>query len=163
MGFATRPGQLWSTTTGKKIGPPQLQQDGTTSAAFSPDGGLLATGTEAGTVRIWRVPSGEAGTPLMPHQSKLRRVLFSPDGSILATLTSSGAVRLWDATTGTPLTASRQLAGGSVSMAFLGMTSEFLAVGGDGVLHRWDCSPADESLEELSRLSDHLSGKLPAR
>lgn len=163
MGFATRPGQLWSTTTGKKIGPPLLQQDGTTSAAFSPDGGLLATGTEAGTVRIWRVPSGEAGTPLMPHQSKLRRVLFSPDGSILATLTSSGAVRLWDATTGTPLTASRQLAGGSVSMAFLGMTSEFLAVGGDGVLHRWDCSPADESLEELSRLSDHLSGKLPAR
>lgn len=163
MAFTTRPAQLWSVRTGKKVGPPLLQQDGTSSAAFSPDAGLLATGSEAGTVRIWRVPSGEPLTPLMRHQNKLRRVLFSPDGSILATLTNTGVVRLWDVTTGTPLTNSQWIPGGMVSIAFLGLTSEFLAVGADGVLHRWDCSPANESLEDLSRLSDHLSGKFPTR
>lgn len=163
MGFTTCAGQLWSTVTGQKVGPPLLQQDGTISVAFSPDGSLVATGTEAGTVRIWTVPSGEPRTPLMAHENKVRKVLFSPDGTLLATQTRSGAIRLWDVATGKPLMASRTVPGGVVSIAFLSQTPEFMVVDGSGVLHLWNYSPTPESTDELSRLSDHLNGGLPMR
>lgn len=161
MGFTTRPGQLWSTSTGRKVGPPLLQQDGTGSVAFSPDGTRLATGTESGSVRIWGVPSGEPRTPPMIHQDKIKRLLFSRDGTVLATQTVAGAVQLWDAATGTPLIPSRLFPGTATSMAFLDATQTFLVLGGDGVLHRWDCVPAVESTDELSRLSDTLNSIPP--
>lgn len=161
MGFTTCPGQLWSASTGQKVGPPLLQQDGTISVAFSPDGRRLATGTEAGTVRIWEVPSGKPRTPIMPHQHKVKRALFSPDGTLLATQTMNGAVRLWDAATGSPLMASRSFAGGMLSIAFQHETSEFLVLDATGVLHRWNCAPTPESIEQLSRWSQDLNGLLP--
>ena len=163
MGFTTRPGQLWSSSSGQKVGPPLLQQDGTCSVAFSPDGTRLATGTESGSVRIWSVPSGEPRTPPMIHQNKVQGLLFSRDGTVLATRTFAGSVQLWDAATGTPLIPSRVLPGTVMSMAFLDATQTFLVVTGDGVLHRWHCVPTPESTEELSRLSDALNGVPPAR
>ncbi len=158
MGFETLPGQLWSISTGQKVGRALLQQDGTSSVAFSPDGKLLAAGTESGSVRISSVPDGKPRTPPMIHQNKIGRLLFSRDGTVLATQTLTGAVQLWDAATGTPLTSSRQFPGPTVSMAFADPGPAFLVLGGDGVLHRWDCVPAPESMEELTRLSDSLNG-----
>ena len=156
--FFSRPAQLWSVSAGQKVGPPLAHQDGTVSCAFSRDGSVVATGGEDGTARIWRVPTGEPLTPMMTHENKVRQVLFSADGTLLATRTQNGAVRLWDAATGSPVMESCKMPGGMVSMTFLNQTAEFLAVGSDGIVHRWDISPARESLEELSRMSDQLNG-----
>ena len=128
-----------------------------------PDGTRLATGTESGSVRIWSVPSGEPRTPPMLHQNKVHRLLFSRDGTVLATQTLAGSVQLWDAATGTPLIPSRTFPGTGISMAFLDATQTFLVVGGDGLLHRWQCLPTPESADELSRLSDALNGVPPKR
>jgi WD40 repeat protein len=67
------------------------------SVAFAP-GGLLASSSEDGTVRLWE-PSG-ATRALWRHGAPVRRVAFSPDGASLASGTNDGKVRLWDVASG---------------------------------------------------------------
>lgn len=156
--FNSRPAHIYSAKTGQMVGTPLAHQDGTTCCAFSPVGSKVATSGEDGTVRIWQVPSGKPLTPQMNHEHKVKQVLFSADGSWLATRTINGAVQLWDANTGTPLMAPVPLQASAGSMVFLIQTSEFLAIGREGIVHRWDLSPVRDSLEELTRLSDQLNG-----
>ena len=66
------------------------------SAAFSPDGGLLATSGNDGTVRIWRPATGERLASLAGLCSCLPRVGFSADGRTLAAAGFDNHVRLWD-------------------------------------------------------------------
>jgi len=72
------------------------------TAAFSPDGSLLAAvdgsfGRFSGLLRLWSVHSGKA-IPLPLPDLDVRAVAFSPDGRLLAT-TYHGAITLWDAAT----------------------------------------------------------------
>ncbi|MCZ7422961.1 NB-ARC domain-containing protein [Verrucosispora sp. WMMA2121] len=73
---------------------------GVTSCAFSPDGGLLATGSDDSTVRIWRVSDGSGTHVLSGHVGGVWACSFHPDGTLLATSSTDRTVRLWDPTTG---------------------------------------------------------------
>jgi hypothetical protein len=65
------------------------------TAAFSPDGQFLATGSEDRTARIWHVPTGDPVGPALLHDQSISQVIFSPNGALLATVTESSA-RIWD-------------------------------------------------------------------
>lgn len=70
------------------------------SLAFSPDGKLLATGTEPGIIKIWDVASRKCLHTFTIHQPVLY-VAFSSDGQTLAA-TVGHQVQLWQVATGAP-------------------------------------------------------------
>ncbi len=84
--------------------------------AFSPNGRILATGSEGGNVQLWDVSTEELQAVLPGHRT-VADLVFSFDGRTLATLDVS-KVRLWDmATKQLKMTATGKTMIGSLSFA----------------------------------------------
>jgi len=67
---------------------------------FSPDGRLLATADNTGTVTLLDVATGEMVRQLPGHRRLVSHVAFSPDGRRLASSSWDSTVILWDLATG---------------------------------------------------------------
>ena len=67
------------------------------SAAFSPDGNTIASGSQDGIVRLWDVATGTLQNTLTDSATN---VAYSPDGNTIASVGWDKTVRLWDTTTG---------------------------------------------------------------
>ncbi|MEU6587694.1 hypothetical protein ABZ923_00385 [Streptomyces sp. NPDC046881] len=69
------------------------------AAAFSPDGGTVATGTTDGAIPLWDVTAPTRPTPvgeaLVGHTAATRTAAFSARGGVLATASDDGTIRLW--------------------------------------------------------------------
>jgi WD40 repeat protein len=63
--------------------------------AFSPDGSLLASSGDDGTVQLWSVDAGKSVATLRGHNGPVFGIAFSPDGTILATLGEQGSLYVW--------------------------------------------------------------------
>jgi WD40 repeat protein len=77
------------------------------SAAFSPNGVLVAAGAYDGTVRLWALENGEsAGVLDLPEAAaagddgRVVRVAFSADSSRVAGLTAGGIAAVWEIESG---------------------------------------------------------------
>jgi WD40 repeat protein len=73
------------------------------SAAFSPDGAILALGSFDGAVRLVRVSDGVLLRTLQGHTAWVNAVAFSPDGTTLASGSWDNTVRLWRVSDGASL------------------------------------------------------------
>jgi WD40 repeat protein len=65
-----------------------------TDLAFSPSGGLLASGSRDGTVALWWARRGNLRQVLRDHGDAVEAIAFSPGGRIMAAATRKG-IRLW--------------------------------------------------------------------
>jgi WD40 repeat protein len=69
-----------------------------TILAFSPEGKILASGSEDKSVRLWNPSSGRQLHVLYGHTGPVRALAFSRDGRLLASGADDHTIRLWDMT-----------------------------------------------------------------
>ena len=71
------------------------------AVTFSPDGKLVASASDDGTVMLWDSATGAALRRLKGHSDCVNAVAFSPDGRLVASASDDATVRLWDSVAGT--------------------------------------------------------------
>ncbi len=78
---------------------PQIgHHDLVSSLAFNPDGSLLASAGEDGTIRYWDPTTGTPfGEPMQDPEGIVSGLVWSPDGKRLAASGHFGGVRIWEA------------------------------------------------------------------
>jgi WD40 repeat protein len=117
------------------------------AGAFSPDGRLVATGSDDHTSRVWDAATGEPRTSFMNHHGGVYQVVFSPNSYGLLTACEDGTARLWDARSGERLSPPLDPAGW-VQQAFAS----------PGNFAFWKIALEERSIEELAIEAQWSSG-----
>jgi WD40 repeat protein len=66
------------------------------TAAFSPSGKLLATGTAEGAVYLYDLETGREKRRFLGHRGIVQKVLFAPHGNTLVSAAADGLLYFWD-------------------------------------------------------------------
>jgi sugar lactone lactonase YvrE len=110
------------------------------NVAYSPDGRLLASGDEAGEVRVWDMPGGNLRYALPRYGTGAHGLAFSPDGKFLLTAAAGGGgdINVWEAQTGKPDGALKGHTKGLCQLSFGPDGKTLVSAGSDCTVRVWD-------------------------
>ncbi len=117
-------------------------REGITALAFSPDGGLLASGSGFSdpTVRLWEVASGRPAGTLAGHDSWVAALAFAPAGKSLASASGDQTVRVWDVASHRQVSFLRGHQDEVYSLAWSADGRTLLSGSKDGAVNVWDAT-----------------------
>src|SRR5262249_46258044 len=91
--------KVWDVAAGKEV-VTFHEHAAALSAAFSPDGLRIASGSADHTVKLWEPPTNGPRTLGLGRPGRIYNVQFSPDGRLVASGVSAGKIAIWDAISG---------------------------------------------------------------
>ena len=116
-----------------------------TTLAFSPDGKLLATGTQLGLLQLWEAGTGKWIVEQQDQtKKKLNALTFSPDGKRLVSASDSGEVHVREAQTGETLLVLSQPHGAVNALAFSPDGARLALGTADGTVRIYETGQASE-------------------
>jgi hypothetical protein len=89
-----------------------------TSAAFSPDGQRMVTGSLDNTAKVWEVANRRLLFELKGHTDRIESVAFSPDGQWIVTGSWDRTAKVWEAVSGKETLTFKEHNGVILSVAF---------------------------------------------
>ena len=124
------------------------------SVAFSPDGKLLAAGTNEGQIRLWQAADGQPFLTCKGHSNGVLSVAFSPDGQTLASSSDDRTVRLWNVQHGECLNILSSHTNWVGSVAFSPDGQTLASGSADQTVRLWDVQTG----QNLKTLVGHTNG-----
>lgn len=74
------------------------------SLAFRPPNGeIIASASDSGTIKLWNVNDGTQIRELQGHRDEVNTIAFSPNGQLIASGSHDKTVKVWDVNTGNTL------------------------------------------------------------
>lgn len=142
---------LWEIPDGKLQFWLKGHTDKVNALAFTPNGRMLASGSDDGTIRIW---DASTGTEMLTLSSdKPRTLTFSVDGKILASRNRNATITLWDIGTGKQLNSFEGVKSGT-NVISISIDNKILASGSsEGIIYLWNIATGTQ----LSILQGHTS------
>ena len=142
----------WNVADGKLVRLFEGHQDAIYSAALSPDGKVLATGSYDQKIKLWNVETGVEIRTLTGHNGAVFGLAFRPDGKILASASADRTVKLWNVETGKRTDTLSQPLKEQYTVVFSADGKRLFAGGADSRIRTWQIS--DSAVETTNPILD---------
>jgi WD40 repeat protein len=119
--FPPQPGKVWT-------------------AVFAPNGQTVATGDEAGRVRLWNIARQDMESVFSEHTAFVTSLAFSPDGKTLASTAWDGTIKLWHMDIREEVATLKAHRGPVTSAAFSPDGNTLATTGADGKIRLWQAA-----------------------
>jgi WD40 repeat protein len=129
--------KIWDVANGDEVRTLNGHSLGVRVCAYSPDGGLIASGSDDQTLRVW---SADAGLEILaaPHDGAVTSCAFSPNARWIASGSEDKSIKIWDARTGLDIAS---LIGHSRTVNSLAVSTDgrrIISCSDDRTLKVWD-------------------------
>lgn len=162
LGGPTKVVEVIELTTGAPRHRITRHTDWITAVAFSPDGGMLATGDRSGGIHVWETESGAIVFSLAEHRQRITALEWRTDGQVVASTAEDGNLILWNMKDGWPAVnivahaakaSSRYARATGVLACGFRPDGGLVTVGRDGFLRAWSTAG---TIEHETRVNDRL-------
>jgi WD40 repeat protein len=107
------------------------------AAAVSPDGKMVATGSQDKCVKLWDVETGALKVLCRGHRRGVFDVCFSPVDRVVASSSGDATIRIWNAMTGACVRTLQGHDAGVLKSVFMTRGMQLASSGMDGLVKMW--------------------------